>query len=77
MINCGRLNGNGPAGAPTPRDPAHRTVRITVDSTDSSARAHPSTKEKLAKLEEKLAHELMDDEEFQELRDRVLRKLGL
>jgi hypothetical protein len=52
-------------------------VRITVDSTDSSARAHPSTKEKLAKLEEKLAHELMDDEEFQELRDRVLRKLGL
>jgi hypothetical protein len=41
-------------------------------TTDSSAPAHPSTAEKLAKLEERLAHELMDDEERQELRDRVL-----
>jgi hypothetical protein len=40
---------------------------------DSSAPAHPSTAEKLAKLEERLAHELMDDEERQELRDRVLK----
>ena len=39
---------------------------------DSSAPAHPSTAEKLAKLEERLAHELMDDEQRQELRDRVL-----
>jgi hypothetical protein len=43
-------------------------------TTDSSAPAHPSPEEKrLAKLEERLAHELMDDEERQELRDRVLR----
>jgi hypothetical protein len=49
-------------------------------TTDSSAPAHPSTAEKLAKLEERLAHELMDDEERQELRDRVLllrREIGL
>jgi hypothetical protein len=49
-------------------------------TTDCSAPAHPSTAEKLAKLEERLAHELMDDEERQELRDRVLllrREIGL
>jgi hypothetical protein len=40
---------------------------------DSSAPAHPSTAEKLAKLEERYRHELMDDEERQELRDRVLK----
>jgi hypothetical protein len=40
---------------------------------DSSAPAHPSPEEKrLAKLEARLAHELMPDEERQELRDRVL-----
>jgi hypothetical protein len=45
-----------------------------VDTTDSSAPAHPSTEEKkLAKLEERYRHELMDDEQRQELRDRVLR----
>jgi hypothetical protein len=45
-----------------------------VDTIESSAPAHPSTEAKnLAKLEERLAHELMDDEERQELRDRVLR----
>jgi hypothetical protein len=52
----------------------------TVDTTDSSAPAHPSTAEKLAKLEERLAHELLDHDERQELRDRVLalrRRLGL
>ena len=35
MINCERRKGNGPAGAPTPRDPAHRTSRerkVTVDT---------------------------------------------
>jgi hypothetical protein len=42
-------------------------------TTESSAPAHPSTQEKLAKLEEKLAHELLDDKERQELRDRILR----
>jgi hypothetical protein len=35
---------DGPAGADTPRDPAHRTWRFTVDTTESSAPyAHPST----------------------------------
>jgi hypothetical protein len=52
-----------------------------VDTTKSSAPAHPSREEKtLRALEERLAHELMDDEERQELRDRVLalrRRLGL
>jgi hypothetical protein len=50
-----------------------------VDIKDSSAPAHPSTEEKLQKLEERLAHELLSDEERQELRDRVLklrRRLG-
>jgi hypothetical protein len=52
--------------------PTERTC--TVDEHQSSAPAHPSTEgeAKLAKLEERLAHELMDDEERQELRDRVI-----
>jgi hypothetical protein len=55
-----------PGARPTERMP-------TVDTTESSAPAHPSNEElKLAKLEERLAHELMDDVERQELRDRVL-----
>jgi hypothetical protein len=64
-----------------------------VDTTESSAPAHPSTVEKLAKpddmleahyaslerLEERYRHELLSDEERQELRNRVLklrRRLG-
>ena len=47
----------------------------------TSAPAHPAPEEKhLARLEERLAHELMGDEERQELRDRVIRlrrRLGL
>jgi hypothetical protein len=44
---------------------------------ESSAPAHPSTEEKkLATLEEKYHHEIMDDEERQELRDRILRLRG-
>jgi hypothetical protein len=41
---------------------------------DERILAHPRTptEEKLAKLEERLAHELMDDEERQQLRDRVI-----
>jgi hypothetical protein len=43
-------------------------------TTDSSAPAHPSTEEKkLAKLEERLAHELMDEDERLELRERIIR----
>jgi hypothetical protein len=42
-------------------------------TTDSSAPAHPSSQEKLAKLEERYRHELMDDEEREELRDHLLR----
>ena len=52
-----------------------------MDTKDSSAPAHPSTEEKkLAKFEERLAHELMDDEERLQLKERTLRlrrKLGL
>jgi len=43
----------------------------TTDST--SAPAHPPTAEELAKLEERCRHELMDDDERMELRDRILR----
>ena len=41
---------------------------------DERILAHPRTpaEEKLAMLEERLRHELIDDEERQELRDRVL-----
>jgi hypothetical protein len=42
---------------------------------DERILAHPRTpteERKLAKLEERYRHELMDDEERQELRDRVL-----
>jgi hypothetical protein len=48
-------------------------------TTDSSAPAHLSTagEAKLAKLEERLAHELMDDEERQELPDEIMRLRGL
>jgi hypothetical protein len=44
-----------------------------VDEQQSSAPAHPSTAETLAKLEERYRHELMDDEERQELKDLILR----
>jgi hypothetical protein len=56
-----------PGTRPTERKP-------TVDEHQSSAPAHPSTEgeAKLAKLEERLRHEFMDDEERQELRDRVI-----
>jgi hypothetical protein len=57
--------------------PTERTCTV-----DERILAHPRTptEEKLAKLEERLDHELMDDEERQELRDRVIRlrqRLGL
>ena len=53
-----------------------------MDTPKSSApHAHPSTVQKrLAKLEERYRHELLGDEERQELHDRVLhlrRRLGL
>jgi hypothetical protein len=46
-----------------------------VDTKDSSAPAHPPTESeaKLANLEDQLRHELMDDEERQELRERIIR----
>jgi hypothetical protein len=37
---------NGPGGGETPRSPAHRTWRFTVDEQQSTARpAHPSTED--------------------------------
>jgi hypothetical protein len=51
------------------------TRRIRTLSTEV-----PAEKERLETVEERLAYELMDDEERQELRDRVLRlrrRLGL
>jgi hypothetical protein len=45
----------------------------TVDEHQSSAPAHPSTEEKLAKLEERYRHELMDEDERLELAERIIR----
>ena len=80
------VNRNGPAGVATPRSPAHRKDADTVDTDKSSAGslAQPTTDEKpddtieahyacLERLEERYRHELMDDEERQETRDRILR----
>jgi hypothetical protein len=73
MGSSGRWQDNGPAEHHLPGPGPQKTWRKTVDTKDSSAPAHPSTEEKkLAKLEDQLAHEIMDDEERQELRDRVL-----
>jgi hypothetical protein len=74
------LPGSGPQHR---KDPTVDEVRIPPAGdpfTSAGSLAHPSTAEKLAKLEERLAHELMGEEERQELRDRVLalrRRLGL
>jgi hypothetical protein len=73
-----------PGGRPT------ATKEVTVDTPKSSAPAQPATDEKpddvidahyacLERLEERLAHELIDHEERQEVRDRVItlrRRLG-
>jgi hypothetical protein len=48
-----------------------------VDTTRIPPAGDPFTEEKLAKLEERLAHELLGHEERQELRDRILRILCL
>jgi hypothetical protein len=57
-----------PGTRPTERKP-------TVDEHQSSAPAHPSTEgeAKLAKLEERYRHELIDEDERLELRERILR----
>ena len=45
-----------------------------MDTTKSSAPAHPAeTEVRLAKLEERYAHELLPEEERLELRERILR----
>jgi hypothetical protein len=62
---------NGPAETPSPG--TRTTKECFMATTDSSAPAHLSPEEKLAKLEDQLRHELMDDEERMILRDRVLR----
>jgi hypothetical protein len=48
-------------------------VRIPPAGYPFTAKQHEPTAEKLAKLEERLAHELMDDEERQELRECILK----
>jgi hypothetical protein len=44
-----------------------------VDTAKSSATARPTTGETLARLEERYRHELMDNDERQELRDEITR----
>jgi hypothetical protein len=56
------------------------TTRIPPAGDPFTAKQHELTAGKLAKLEERLRHELLDDAERQELRDQVLRlrrRLGL
>jgi hypothetical protein len=74
-----RRKGNGPAGAATPRDPAHRKGEKTVD-TNILRNTPEKVAQELRVLEDQLRHELMPDEERQELRDRVIglrRRLGI
>ena len=64
-----------------PRDPAHTDLEVTVDTRrippagdPFTAKQHePTEVKRLAALEDQLAHEIMPDEERQELRDRILR----
>jgi hypothetical protein len=55
--------------------PGTRPTETKGHTVDERILAHPRTptEEKLANLEERLAHELMDDEERLELRERILR----
>jgi hypothetical protein len=67
---------------PEARPTANQLAEVrTVDSTKDSAPAHqPTIAKKLAQLEDKYRHELLSEEERQEVRDRVIRlrrKLGL
>jgi hypothetical protein len=62
--------------------PGTRPTETWRNTVDERILAHPRTptEEKLAKLEERLAHELMDDEERLELRERIVglrRRLNL
>ena len=69
-----------PQVSAAPRDPAHTDLEVTVDTTrippagdPCAAKQHEPTEEKKrAVLEERLSHELLPDEERQELRDHVL-----
>ena len=72
-----------PQELPLPGTRPTATKEVTVDTDKSSAPAQPATYEKpdevieahyacLERLEERYRHELMDDEERQELRDRIL-----
>jgi hypothetical protein len=49
------------------------TTRIPTAGDPFTAKTPKTDKKRLAELEERLAHELMDDAERQELRDQVLR----
>jgi hypothetical protein len=61
-----RRCGNTPGPGPQPlKEATVDTTSIRTPSTEGEA--------KLAKLEERYRHELMDDEERQELRERILR----
>jgi hypothetical protein len=73
-----------PQELPLPGTRPTATKEVTVDTDKSSAPAQPATDEKpdevieahyacLEHLEERYRHELMDDEERCELRDRILR----
>jgi hypothetical protein len=60
-----------------PRDLAHSHYLLRRTTVDTRIIREPDSKvvadKRLARLEERFRHELMDDEERQELRDRVLR----
>jgi hypothetical protein len=67
QVPCRHLITTGLMFAARRREPKARTISVASDPFAAGASAGSS------KLKERLRHELMDDEERQELRDRVLR----
>ena len=59
----------------TPRSPAHRTWRFTVDDLKSSAPARTPNdpKTRLAKLEQRYCRELLPEDERLDLRETIVR----
>ena len=62
---------NGPGEVAASRSPAHSHKEVTVD-TNILRNTPEKVAAELRGLEERLRHERMDDEDRQELRDRVI-----
>jgi hypothetical protein len=74
------VKGKWPGGAATPRTrpterklPTVDTARIPPAGDPFTAKTPETDQQRLARLEDRYRHELLDDAERQELRERVLR----